>query len=147
MPAPTIEAIPVAVRPTRPMLRTNLALAKAGPGPEHPRDASCKDSPHPPVAPRRRPGLRRRTAALPDPGADRLPPSGALRHRAHDPHLVTGREARRLSLERPGASRTGGLAREARRNRPATLDRASHPTRRLGGGVATRAAAPLSRVR
>src|SRR5215470_7680261 len=36
MPAPTIEAIPVAVRPTRPMLRTNLALAKAGPGPEHP---------------------------------------------------------------------------------------------------------------
>src|SRR5215831_7620219 len=37
MPAPTIEAMPVAVRPTRPMLRTNLALAKAGTGPEHPR--------------------------------------------------------------------------------------------------------------
>src|SRR5215831_5727913 len=42
MPAPTIEAIPVAVRPTSPMLRTNLALAKAGAGPEHRRMPSAR---------------------------------------------------------------------------------------------------------
>src|SRR4029453_6964143 len=116
MPAPTIEAIPVAVRPTRPMLRLNLALAKAGPGPEHPGDAPRKDSPRPPAAPRHRAGLRRRAPAHPDPGAHRLSPPGALRHRARGPHLVGGREARRLSLERQGPARAGRVAGEARRN-------------------------------
>ncbi len=103
MPAPTIEAIPVAVRPTSPMLRTNLALAKAGAGPEHRRDAQRKDALlllllH--SSPRR---SRRRAAAGPHPGAHRLPPACPLRDRARGADLVARREAAGLSVERPGA--------------------------------------------
>src|SRR6516164_2424484 len=143
MPAPTIEAIPVAVRPTRPMLRTNLALAKAGPGPEHPRDAQRKDAPRSPPAPLHRPGPRRRGSASPDPGADRLSPSGAVRHGARGARLVARREAPRVSLERPGAARATGLGRGPGRNRASPADRAAEPGRCLRGGVASRAAAAL----
>src|SRR5215470_5680515 len=100
MPAPTIDAIPVAVRPTRPMLRTNLALAKAGPGPEHPADAQRKDAPRSPPVPLHRSGPRRGGSTPAHRGADRLPSSGPLRHHAHGAELVTRREAPRVPLER-----------------------------------------------
>src|SRR6185295_12263800 len=144
MPAPTIEAIPVAVRPTRPMLRTNLALAKAGAGPEHPADAQRKDTFRPPAAPAaRRDRPRHGRTARPHPGADRLPEAGAVGHRARGADLVAGREAPGLPLERPGAARAPGLGGGPRRERSPAGDGAADAGRGLGGGVASRTAAAL----
>src|SRR5690348_8943800 len=99
MPAPTIEAIPVAVRPTRPMLRTNLALAKVEAGPEHPADAQRKDTFRPPPDPAGHGRARRRRAAPPHRRAHREPEASAVRHGAGGTDVVPGREAPGLPLE------------------------------------------------
>src|SRR5215472_926898 len=147
MPAPTIDAIPVAVRPTRPMLRTNLALAKDGPGPEHPSDAQRKDAPRSPPGSLRRSRWRGRGCASPHARADRLPASVTVRHHADGTHLVAGREDPGLSLERPRDARATALGGEPRRERATPGDRATEPGRRLRGGVACREAPALRRGR
>src|SRR5262249_57440855 len=86
-----------------------------------------------------------RAAAPMHGGADRLSPSGAQRDRARGVHLVTGREAPRLPLERPRPTGTTGLGGGKGRNRATAADRAAERGRRLRGGVASRAAGGVPR--
>ena len=138
MPAPTIEAMPVAVRPTSPMLRTNLALAKAGAGPEHRRMPSARTHlllllrlvAAPAVPPRPRspsPWSASSLAARPCSGPRPAPrpgrPDGKLLAFLWNDHAT---------------ARATGLGGGPRRDPAAPADGAAQPGRGLRAGLASR---------